>query len=100
MSRAPSVLLEAYEVRLGRWLFVSDLWPVAFLVAEYGRRLAVPPGRSSSLRCGRSTWTCGVTDGRLAAVEEWPTLPRALAGLNRGCDGSPYAAGSGAAAPG
>ena len=62
-------------MRLGRWLFVSDLWPVAFLVAKYGRRLAAPPGRSSSLRCGRSTWTCGVTDGRLAAIEEWPALP-------------------------
>jgi len=45
---APSVLLEAYGVRLGRWLFVSDLWPVAFLVAKYGRRLAAPPGPAAS----------------------------------------------------
>jgi hypothetical protein len=51
----------------------------AFLAAEYGRRLAAPPGRSSSLRCGRSTWTCGFADGKVAAIEECPALPGILA---------------------
>ena len=61
----------------GRGGFASEPLPEAFLAAECGRRLAAPPGRSSSLRCGRSTWTCGVADGRVAAIGEWPTLPRA-----------------------
>jgi hypothetical protein len=50
-------------------------------VPDSGRRLAVPPGRSSSLRCGRSTWTPGVADGMAAAIEEWPALPWALAAV-------------------
>lgn len=52
------------------WVFL-----VAFLAAEYCRRLAAPPGRSSSLRCGRSTWTCGFADGGMAAIEERPAVP-------------------------
>jgi len=48
---------------------------VTFLVAECGRRLAAPPGRSSSLLCGRSTWTCGFAGGGMAAIEERPALP-------------------------
>src|SRR6202035_1091295 len=63
------------------WL---DQWSLAFLAAECGRRLAAPPGRSSSLRCGRSTWTRGGAGGRLAAIEEWPALPRAPAGPGAG----------------
>jgi hypothetical protein len=47
----------------------------AFLVAENGRRLAAPPGRSSSLRRGRSTWRCGFAGGKVAAIEECPALP-------------------------
>jgi hypothetical protein len=47
----------------------------AFLVAECGRRLAAPPGRSSSLRCGRSTWTCGFAVGGMAAIEEGQPCP-------------------------
>jgi hypothetical protein len=43
---------------------------VAFLAAECGRRLAAPPGRSSSLRCGRSTWIFGVAGGSVAAIED------------------------------
>src|SRR5439155_9396379 len=35
----------------------------AFLAAGCGRRLAVPPGRSSALRSGRSTWACRFADG-------------------------------------
>src|SRR6516165_4981939 len=80
----PSVLFAACEVPFGRCAFSGNFWPRAFLAAEYGRCLAAPPGRSSSLRCGRSTWTCGVADGRVAAIEEWPALPRALAGPGAG----------------
>jgi hypothetical protein len=52
-------------------------WFLAFLVAECGRRIAAPPGRSSSLRCGRSTWTCGFTAGGMAAAGECPAAPEA-----------------------
>jgi len=47
----------------------------AFLAAEYGRLFAAPPGRTSSLCCGRSTWTCGFAGGKGAAIEECPALP-------------------------
>ena len=40
---------------------------------------AAPPGRSSSLRCGRSSWTSGVAGGMEAAIKRWPVLPRARA---------------------
>jgi hypothetical protein len=80
----PSVLFAACEVPFGRCVFSRESWPVAFLAAEYGRRLAAPPGRSSSLRCGRSTWTCGVAGGRVAAIEEWPALSRPRAGPGGG----------------
>jgi hypothetical protein len=50
----------------------------AFLAAECGRRLAAPSGRSSSLRCGRSTWTCSFAGGWVAAIEECPALPPRL----------------------
>jgi hypothetical protein len=59
----------------------SGGWPLAFLAAERGRRLAAPPGRSSSLHCGRCTWTCGCAVGTVAATGEWPALPGAPAGL-------------------
>jgi hypothetical protein len=62
----PSVLFAACEVPFGRCVFTREPWPLALLAAECGRRLAAPPGRSSSLRCGRSTWTCGCAGGRVA----------------------------------
>ena len=43
--------------------------------------LAAPPGRSSSLRCGRSTWTCGCAGGKGAAIEECQGLPAGRGGL-------------------
>ena len=43
--------------------------------------LAAPPGRSSWLRCGRSTWTCGCVDGRMAATRNGQLRPRPRAGL-------------------
>src|SRR5690348_574687 len=79
-QEVPSVLFAACEVPFGRCAFTREPWPLAVLAAEYGRRLAAPPGRSSSLRCGRSTWTCGVAGGRVATIEEWPALPGAPAG--------------------
>jgi hypothetical protein len=48
-----------------------------------------PPGRSSSLRSGRSTWTCGSAGGRVAATGECPVLPRDSARLDRGPEGMP-----------
>jgi Putative RNA methylase family UPF0020 len=55
-------------------------------IDEFGRRrrlprgqvsplLAAGPGRTSSLRCGRSTWTCGFVNGRAA----WTRKPRECA---------------------
>jgi hypothetical protein len=78
-QEVPSVSVANYKVPFGRCSFTGDAWLLAFLVAECGRRLAAPPGRLSSLRCGRSTWTCGVAGGRVAAVEEWLALPGVLA---------------------
>jgi len=43
-----------------------QLWP---------RRLA-PIGRSSSLRCGRSTWTCNAAPAESAAIEEAGSILR------------------------
>ena len=80
----PWVFFAACEVPFGRGGFTGDSWPRAFLAAECGRRLAAPPGRSSSLRCGRSTWTCGVAGGSVAATGEWPALPGARAGPGAG----------------
>ena len=51
-----------------------------------------PPGRSSSLRSGRSTWTCGFAGGRVAATGECPVLPRDSARLDRGAEGMPAVA--------
>ena len=61
-----------------------------------------PPGRSSSLRSGYSTWTCGFAGGRVAATGECPVLPRDSARLDRGAEGMPavaLVAGSGVACP-
>ena len=41
--------------------------------------LAAPPGRSSSLRCGRTTGRCGFAGGGMAAIEECLGLPPARA---------------------
>ena len=46
--------------------------------------LAAPAGRSSSLRCGRSTWTCGCAGGGMAAIEESLSLPRRACYVARG----------------
>src|SRR6266508_4120053 len=75
------VFFAAREVVFERWGFTAELGLVAFPAAECGRRLAAPPGRSSWLRCGRSTWTCGVAGGRVAAAGERPALPRILAAV-------------------
>jgi hypothetical protein len=79
----PSVFFAGCEVPFGRCGAVSDPLALAFLAAGCGRRLASPPGRSSSLRCGRSTWTCGVAGG-VAATGEWPAVPRPRAGPGAG----------------
>src|SRR5689334_15569381 len=74
------VFFAAFEVALrGLWLGGRGLR--AFPAAEYDRRLAAPPGRSSSLRCGRSTWTCGVAGDEVAATGECPALPGRLAAV-------------------
>ncbi len=53
----------------------------AFLAAECDRRLASRPGRSSSLRCGRSTWTRDfAAGGDWAAIEERPGVQPAGSG--------------------
>ena len=79
-----SVRFALGEVPFGRCGLTTDPWPLAFLAAEYGRRLAAPPGRSSSLRCGRSTWTRGFAGGMVAAIEECPAPPGGTAGPGAG----------------
>src|SRR3984885_8162951 len=74
-----TIVTRRYQTRTNASL-CQGAWFLAFLAAECGRRLAVPPGRSSSLRCGRSTWTCGFADGGVAAIAECPGVPGA-AGL-------------------
>src|SRR5260370_4377750 len=70
----PLAFFAGCEVPFGRCVLARESWPGAFLVADCGRRLAAPPGRSSSLRCGRSPWTRGFAGGRMAAIAEWPPL--------------------------
>ena len=79
-----SVRFALGEVPFGRCGLTSDPWPRAFLAAEYGRRLAAPPGCSSSLRCGRSAWTRGFAGGMVAAIEECPAPPGGTAGPGAG----------------
>ena len=74
------VFFAAGERPLWRCGFAGESWPVAFPAAGCGRRLAAGPGRSSSLRCGRSTWACGFAGGRGAATGERPSLPRSPSG--------------------
>jgi hypothetical protein len=76
------VFLRVCEVSFGLCVLASGSWPGAFLAAECGRRLAAPPGRSSSLRCGRSTWTRGFAGGDgTAAAGERPGVPGELAAV-------------------
>src|SRR5262245_8832256 len=70
------VFLAACGMAFGGCGFTGGRGPGAFPAAEYGRRLAAPPGRSSSLRCGRSAWTCGLAGGGVAAAGECLALPR------------------------
>jgi hypothetical protein len=65
-----AVLLEACEVPFGRCGFTSDLCPMAFPRGRVWPSSCRLPGRSSSLRCGRSAWTCGVAGGKVAAIGE------------------------------
>ena len=51
----------------------GDSWPVVFLMAGCGRLLAVPPSRSSWLRCGRSS------PGHYVTQAERPAIQRAAA---------------------
>src|SRR5690348_4615747 len=69
------VFLAAREVAFGRCGGAPERSLPAFLVVEFGRRLAAPPGRTSSLRCGRSTWICCFAGGDVAAIEERPAVP-------------------------
>src|SRR6516165_12148634 len=75
------VFFAEFEVAFGRCGLAGGGGLLAFPAAECGSRLAAPPGRSSSLRCGRSTWTCGVAGGEVAAIGECPALPSALAAV-------------------
>ena len=62
VSRVPPVFFAARGAAFGGLWLHREAWPQGFLAAEDGRRPAAPPGRSSLLRCGRSTRTCGFTD--------------------------------------
>jgi hypothetical protein len=46
----------------------------AFLAGKVSPLLASGPGRTSSLRCGRSSWTCALVNGRTGLCEEAPGL--------------------------
>jgi hypothetical protein len=70
-----AVFLAACEVVFGRCGFTSGVGTGPSPPRKYGRRLGAPPGRSSSLRCGRSTWICGLAGGRVAAAGECLALP-------------------------
>src|SRR5512142_950938 len=74
-----AVFFAALEVGFGRCGLTGGYGSLAFPAAEYGRRLAAPPGRSSSLGCGRSIWTCGFAGGLVAAIGERAALPGMLA---------------------
>ena len=70
-----AVFLAACQMVFERCGFTSGAGARGLPAGEDGRRLGAPPGRSSSLRCGRSTWTCGLAGGRVAAAGECPALP-------------------------
>src|SRR5215831_7283668 len=80
-QEALPVFFPELEVALGRCGLAGGRGLLSFPAAECGRCLAAPPGRSSSLRCGRSTWRCGVAGGGVAATGERPALSRLLAAV-------------------
>jgi hypothetical protein len=45
---------------------------VSLLAGKVSPLLASGPGRTSSLRCGRSTWTCAFVNGSTGLYEEAP----------------------------